>query len=198
MLPYDVIQSGEIFVTHGVIIYSVFLFFNLTFLLLFAVALRSYKKRYQGLLVEKEWLLFCLFPLSQCFSIWAWFYSYNSFNTLEHFGIIVFLLVIFLAADIALIYMLRLTSARAELKVKNEMLEDQIRSQGNYYDQLADTYANIRRMRHDIDNHLYTIKALLDRGNTGDAAEYAERIIAEDRISVRFADCRNTVVASYL
>ena len=198
MLPYDLIQSGEIFQQHGTAVYSIYLFFNLTFITLVTAILRSIKKRYQGLLIEKEWLLFSIFPLSQCFAIWAFFYTFTKMNTLGNFRIIFAMLLTFVLADIALVYMIRTASSRAELKVQNQMLEEQIKSQSNYYDQLASTYGSIRRMRHDIDNHLYTIRALLDRGNTNDAKEYADKIIADDQTNIHFSDCRNTVIASYL
>ena len=101
-------------------------------------------------------------------------------------------------ADIALLYMFYRTASNAELRARSEMLEDQIKSQGSYYNQLVSTYTDIRRMRHDIDNHLYTIRALVDSGNTKDAVEYADKVIEEDQIHILFPDCRNTVAASYL
>ncbi len=41
MLSYESIQSGEIFRTNGVAVYSVYLFFNMTFLAFFTAVLRS-------------------------------------------------------------------------------------------------------------------------------------------------------------
>ncbi len=69
MLPYDLVQSGEIFRTDGAAVYSAYLFFNFTILAFPTAVLRSIKHRYKGLLVEKEWLLFSIFPFSQCFSV---------------------------------------------------------------------------------------------------------------------------------
>ncbi len=111
---------------------------------------------------------------------------------------IILMIFVFFLADLALIYMIRISASRAELKIRSEMLEEQVRSQGNYYDQLASTYAGMRRMRHDIDNHLYTIRALIDNGRTEDAVSYADKVIEEDHAQVHLSDCRNTVVSSYL
>ena len=54
-------------------------------------------------------------------------------------------------------------------------------------------------MRHDIDNHLYTIKSLLEDGKNEDAAEYAEQLYQSDVFRARsFPGCENTVAASFL
>ena len=198
MLPYDLVQSGEIFETNGAAIYSAYLFFNFTILAFLTAVMRSIKHRYKGLLVEKEWLLFSIFPFSQCFSVWGWISSYDQYNSVRKMNYIILMIFVFFLADLALIYMIRISAARAELKIRSEMLEEQVRSQGNYYDQLASTYAGMRRMRHDIDNHLYTIRALIDNGRTEDAVSYADKVIEEDHVQVHFSDCRNTVVSSYL
>ena len=198
MLPYDLVQSGEIFRTDGAAVYSAYLFFNFTILAFLTAILRSIKHRYKGLLVEKEWLLFSIFPFSQCFSIWGWISSYNQYNSVRKMNFIILMIFVFFMADLALIYMIRAASSRAELRIRSEMLEEQVRSQGNYYDQLASTYAGMRRMRHDIDNHLYTIRALIDNGETEDAVSYADKIIEEDHAHMHFSGCRNTVVSSYL
>lgn len=197
MLPKEQIISGEIFRTNGAFVYSVYLFLNFNFLAATALSLRAYKRKNIGLLENRQWFLFLLFPLSQLLSIYIWVpsYTYISEKTPSH---IIFMICVDIIADIALLYMFYRTASNAELRTRSEMLEDQIKSQESYYNQLVSTYTDIRRMRHDIDNHLYTIRALVDSGNTKDAVEYADKVIEEDQIHIFFPDCRNTVAASYL
>ena len=197
MLPKEQILSGEIFRNNGTFVYSVYLFLNFIFLTAVALSLRRYKRKNIGLLENRQWVLFLLFPLSQLLSIYIWLpsYLYISEKTPSH---IIFMICADIIADIALLYMFYRTASNAELRARSEMLEDQIKSQESYYNQLVSTYTDIRRMRHDIDNHLYTIRALVDSGNTKDAVEYADKVIEEDHIHILFPDCRNTVAASYL
>lgn len=198
MLPQDMVISGEIFEKYGAAVYSVYLFFNMTFLALTAAGLRAYKRRYQGLLSEREWLLFVIFPFSQCILLWCWSSSYMEFNTFVNAKYVLAAIAAALSADAALIYMIRTSASATELRIRSEMLEDQIRSQENYYSDLASTYSEIRKMRHDIDNHIFAIKALLDNGKTELVSEYIGKISERQLPEVRLADCRNTVVASYL
>ena len=197
ILPKEQIISGEISRTNGAFVYSVYLFLNFNFLTATAFSLRAYKQKNIGLLENRQWFLFLLFPLSQLLSIYIWLpsYIYISEKTPGH---IIFMICVDIIADIALLYMFYRTASNAELRTRSEMLEDQIKSQDSYYTHLVSTYADIRRMRHDIDNHLYTIRALVDSGNTKDAVEYADKVIEEDQVHILFPDCRNTVAASYL
>jgi sensor histidine kinase regulating citrate/malate metabolism len=129
--------------------------------------------------------------------LFVWFNQYaasGSYDTRKAIAMVV----IDLLADAALLYTIRMTANNTELRIRSEMLEDQIHSQGNYYHHLASTYADIRKMRHDIDNHIYAMEGLLDRGDFQDAKDYIHRLSEQDKAAVPFADCRNTVIASYL
>ena len=196
-MPYDMVMSGELFEKYAVPVYSLFTLSNLTVISAFTAALMAYKRRYQGLVVEKQWFLFILFPASQAFSLFVWFRQFMAYGNYDP-RMVVAMLVIDLLADAALIYTIRMTASSTELRIRSEMLEDQVRSQGNYYNHLASTYADIRKMRHDIDNHIYAVEGLLERNDIQDAKEYIRRLHEQDRAEIPFADCRNTVVASYL
>ena len=66
---------------------------------------------------------------------------------------------------------------RAELRASNALLLKQVDAEKEHYAALTEQYEAMRRMRHDIANHLYTIQALLDNGDTKHAAEYAKEIL---------------------
>jgi sensor histidine kinase regulating citrate/malate metabolism len=82
--------------------------------------------------------------------------------------------------------------------VRNELLEHQMSDQEAYYRGLTASYEEIRKMRHDIDNHLYTMQALIGDGKVSQASDYMKQIIKEDRSALAFPSCGNTVIASYL
>ena len=79
-------------------------------------------------------------------------------------------------------------SQRAELKLSNEMLSEQIESEKTHYAALVDQYETARSLRHDIANHMYTIQALLSSGDTEQAAKYAAEIIPRHTFSSTKAD----------
>ncbi len=196
-LNYDMVMSAELFEKYAFPVYSLFTLLNLTIISAFTAILMAVKRRTKGLVIEKQWFMFILFPASQAFSLYVWFNQFMQAGSYDvRKGIA--MLVIDLLADAALIYTIRMTASNTELRIRSEMLEDQVHSQGNYYSHLASTYADIRKMRHDIDNHIYAVEGLLERGEIQDAKEYIHKLSEQDRVEVPFADCRNTVIASYL
>ena len=66
--------------------------------------------------------------------------------------------------------------AAADLRAEKRALEQTISDQGAYYAAVAAHYEQVRRLRHDLDNHLYTIRILLDDGKTAEAAQYAAEL----------------------
>ena len=79
------------------------------------------------------------------------------------------------------------------------MLEQQAASQKEQYAALAEHYDEMRRLRHDIDNHLYTIRSLLADGKLSDASQYADALSGSfSALSPGLELCENTVAASYL
>ena len=198
LVPYDMLMSGELFARYDVAVYSVYLLLNFTFLSLITVSLRAYKQKYRGLLIEKQWFLFFLFPLSQTIAMVGWWPAYLQFNTLGSPYKVLMMTILNLLADVALIYVIWKTAANTELRIRSEMLEEQVRSQENYYDQLASTYTDIRKMRHDIDNHIYAIQALLDNNDAENASAYIQNIQEKNNTAPLLADCRNTVISAFL
>ena len=196
-IPYEMAMNGELFKLYAVPVYSIFVLVNLTVISLFTAVLIAYKRRYRGLVVEKQWFMFILFPASQVYSLFVWFNQYAAYGNYDTRKAIA-MVVIDLLADAALIYTIRLTASNTELRIRSEMLEEQVHSQENYYNHIASTYADMRKMRHDIDNHFYAMEGLLERGEIQDARDYIHKLGEQDKTDVSFSECRNTVVASYL
>ena len=196
-LPHDAIFSGEVFEKYAVPVYSLYVFLVFIAMSFVVVLLRAFKQKYRGLLMEKMWFLFLLFPASQVLTMYVWLPSFVNMdpgNYVKEIAVIV----LDILADISLAYMMYQTARSTELRIRSEMLEEQISSQGNYYTQLASTYTDIRKMRHDIDNHILAIQSLLDTGEVDSASRYVHDLSVKKVPEVRLSDCRNTVIASYL
>ena len=68
----------------------------------------------------------------------------------------------------------------------------------SFMDKRTASYEEIRKMRHDIDNHVYTMRAMMDAGRTEEAAVYVRELASQDPAKKTFASCANMVAASYL
>ncbi|MCR5006138.1 MAG: GHKL domain-containing protein [Clostridiales bacterium] len=196
ILPRDAAVSGELYHIDPIALYSVYLFLNMVVLSIMVVVFRYLHKRYRETENAKQWLLFPIFPISQLAALlnFAAIYIQKEFLL---WGLIT-TIAVFVLADIALIAFIRMTAKNAKLQMRTELLEEQISFQKDYYKQLADSYENVRKMRHDIDNHLYTIQALLASGEIRGAEEYKKQVTGLADLSEGFEQCQNKVVASYL
>lgn len=58
----------------------------------------------------------------------------------------------------------------------NKLLEKQIQTQINYYEDRERTYAEIRRFKHDYINHINCIRSMLKAERYGEISEYLENI----------------------
>jgi len=181
-----------------ILLYMIYLFVHFSLLAGLVLFFRRLQKRHRGENITRASALFFLFPISQYVSCATWFDKTPPYVKVS----IPFLcasVILFLAADIGLLVALIRTSRAAELAARNKVLQEQLVSEKAHYALLASQYADIRRMRHDIDNHLYTIRALLSDQKNEDAARYAEQVCTAEQLSPHsLPGCKNSVVSSYL
>lgn len=180
--------------------YAAYLFTNALLLAVLVVISRNLKKQYRSELDSRVYLLFLLFPISQYCSMAGWFTPVDGEELLvSRPTILLFSLFLFVLADVLLALAFRSSLRAVALQTRNSILEQQVAAEQEHYYALAANYDDIRHMRHDIDNHLYTIRALLDDGKTEDAALYASQLSASDLFSPHtLAGCDNPVAASFL
>lgn len=160
--------------------------------------LTLFMNRYKNPLHFREWMMYLLFPLSQYMLMFGWL-QFCKFNLTPEYARFTLIAILFcLAADIALFVAFRDTAQRIELKAKNELLSSQLDRQLKHYSAITAQYENIRRMRHDIAKHLYTMQALLQSGRYQDASAYSGEVAGSVHVSDRLGVCENPVVDAYL
>jgi hypothetical protein len=154
--------------------------------------------RYRSSLSTKEWLLYTVFPCSQVVLVAAWYGSIINGENSTTFPTQLAALLVCVAADLGMYYAVRGMAQRAELRTENAMLEKQIDSQKEHYSALTEQYENIRRMRHDIDNHLYTMQILLQNGQTAEAEAYISELQPGSGYKSSLGRCENPVADAFL
>ncbi len=192
------LPADEISFSNQLTLNLIYLFIHVVLLTAMVVCVRYIQKRSRGEVFNRQIFLFLLFPISQYFAFAGWFIQEPPYiNVGAGFAFTGVLL--FLAADVGLYFAMSAVSRTTALRVQNELLQTQVVAEQEHYASLAENYEDIRRMRHDIDNHLYTIRALLTDGNVEEASRYADEIYRSELFAVhQFSGCENTVVASFL
>ena len=102
------------------------------------------------------------------------------------------------AADALLFTAIRGMAQRSELKARNDLLARQIDRQNEHYAALTAQYENLRRIRHDISSHLYTMQLLLQEGQYDEAAAYSAEVTEACRFRSDLGACENPVVGAFL
>ena len=181
-----------------IFIYLLFLFLSLFFLSAIVLISRAIRRRGNPGELSRASFLFMLFPISQYAAFSGWFSPITT-ETMTIPPSLLLVLGLEILADVGLVYALLATARSGELRAQNRLLQSQVTAQQEYYANLTEHYRDVRRMRHDIDNHLYTIQALLEDGKTDDAARYAGQLHeAQQSAKPTLAGCENSVVASFL
>jgi len=197
MLPRNLAAPGILMQQYPIQMYSAFLFIDLVAQTVNVVFVRLLSKRMSVFTNKLHVILSLVFPINQFITLWLFFSAYINLDTNYQPWQFLPTVLIFILSDIALLFLFRLSEKNAKIQIRNEILEDEISNQTNFYEQLSDSYDNIRKIRHDIDNHMYTIQALLSSGQFEEAANYARKISAKNPLQA-FASCANIALASFL
>lgn len=183
--------------------YAAFLVTQAFYLLLLVRVFRFFQKKNNTSYSDRDGLYYVLLPINQFVLLSIWFYYYiftapeDSF-TVWKFIVVAVVIVFSVLTDVLLFRLIDRTAENARLRARNELMEEQIAMKAECSRLNAQTYSDMRRMRHDIANHLFTIHAMLQN----DEKEAAQRYVAEleKTAAVRslLSDCQNTAVDAYL
>lgn len=78
----------------------------------------------------------------------------------------------FLFINLALFYFLKRYTEQMQKEQERKLLKQQLHYQEDHYQQLISSGENVRRIRHDMKNHLQTISLLYEEGRTSELQEY--------------------------
>ena len=196
MVPRDAALSGALQNENPIAVYASYLFVNAVLLTIVVVLMKVFGKDMRYDKANKLWLFYPVFPICQIITVSIFVTSYSNGSSILQRALVV--IILYVLSDIVLYFTILTASKNSMLKARTAMMEDQIAAQETYYKELTDSYENNRKIRHDIDNHLYTIQALLADGKHDEAKLYAQQVTEAGSNKGLFINCRNTVVASYL
>lgn len=175
------VESGVY--AHQAIWYGIYLFCQALLLSALVFAGRTLMRRREG--ASGGTLLFLLFPFSQLLLLAGLFRPVSTGQLPLVPAALLLALLLCVLADLGLAAAMVVVSRRAALEGRSRALQAQIREQGAYYARLAASHEQIRRLRHDLDNHLYTVRILIEDGKTEEAARYARELAAAQKVALQ-------------
>ena len=159
-------------------LYSVIIATEIMALSIFAFLYFRLPKNSERRVQEREWAVMMVVFYSQWISLLGWIrYATvaSRVSSLKEDTALTLVIVVTLAllADYLFFKSMKRTVAAARLEVENAALSRQVTAQEKYYTGLEKQFTAIRQIRHDISNHLYTIRSLLSEGKHEEAERYA-------------------------
>lgn len=169
-------------------------------ILLYIVYLLLHKKSTDNMdrLSVKQYWFFLFFPVSQIILLLGWFFSFGEHPSQTNLLILTVSALICIIADVAWLRELSRIADSARLQAENDLLGQQVEAQREYYEMLSANYTDMAMLRHDIANHIYTIRVLLQDGKSEEAISYAERLEQSRAAKTILSTCKNSVVHSFL
>ena len=83
------------------------------------------------------------------------------------------------------------------ISIQQDMERKNLKLQKTYYEELEQNQSHIRKLRHDMNNHLGVIHSLFLSGNMGEAEQYLKEIEAQVTVRNRVF-CKNSIVNAVL
>ena len=149
-------------------------------------------------LPARQYWFFLFFPVSQFALLTGYVFSIAENISTRTSLLVLACTVVCFAADFIWFREIRRLSDNARLKAENDLLGEQIEAQREYYKTLTANYADMAALRHDIANHMFTIRALLLDGKSDEAMQYAARLEQSPAAQSILSACKNSVVHSFL
>ena len=149
-------------------------------------------------LPARQYWFFLFFPVSQFVLLTGYVFSIAENISTRTSLLVLGCTVVCFAADFIWFREIRRLSDNARLKAENDLLGRQIEAQREYYKTLTANYADMAALRHDIANHMFTVRALLLDGKSDEAMQYAARLEQSPAAQSILSACKNSVVHSFL
>lgn len=195
--------NAEMQTNHPHFFYNSYLLILAILLTVYVLVVNSFQQKYKDLLRPMDRLAMAFFLFGQIVMffgllrlVWTNLFFHEKVDTPTQ--LVLFSLILCVLSDILLIWMLIRSARASRTEMENVMLTRQIEEEKKYYTSLNAQYETIRRMRHDISNHIYTVEALLSEQKIEEAEEYTERLSEENRKLTLSKFCEHPVVDSFL
>ena len=143
------------------------------------------------------WLLYPLFPLCQ-YALIDRYVPAAADTALRQVLYLSLATAICVAADVTLAFGVRSIQRSAALRTRFRALRQQIDAQSVYYRQVTGYYEQLRRIRHDVRNHAYTMQLLLKEQDADRIRLYCEELRKSNRIDMLEPVCAHPIADLFL
>ena len=177
--------------------YCVYIMGYAVMMVILCMAVKHLDTKYAYYLRPFEFMMMSAFLISQYILTVGWAVAVSDISA-QKTTFLLIAVVFGVLSDVGLFITMVRISQRSKLGVENAMLRQQIDAQKEYYSTIVRQSDSIRRMRHDIANHLITINALLDDGQNEQARQYTHDLQQTGVYQSSLGKCLNISADAFL
>lgn len=174
-------------------LYSVYLFINISLLSITA----SFLNKSKGAFGSTPNIFVTIAFFLEMSMLYFWIRSVSLSDSVDT-AVVLLVISICLLGNSAMFYAVKALQDRYRLEAENKWLESSLSAQDGYYRALAEQYESIRKMRHDISNHMFTVNILLEDGKIDKATAYIKELESGQANSYYLDNCHNHVLDAFL
>lgn len=174
-------------------LYSVYLFINISLLSITA----SFLNKSKGTFGSTPNIFATIAFFLEMNMLYFWIRSVSIAESVDT-AVVLLVISICLLGNAAMFYASKTLQDRYRLEIENKWLETALSSQDGYYRALTEQYESIRKMRHDISNHMFTVNILLEDGKIDEASKYIKELEDDQSNSYYLDNCYNHVLNAFL
>lgn len=117
-------------------------------------------------------------PLSQLVPLWFILFLWQRSGQPVHWGGPVLIVLLGVFADLLLLQLFRRLRDTQEMQKQALVLESELSARKRYLEQLDEASLQLRRIRHDMNNHFQTLGYLIGAGALDEAGRYVDELIS--------------------
>lgn len=122
---------------------------------------------------------FLCFPLSQYILMFTAMWVIDSSRQEWLVPMSLICVAVCVAGNFALFYALRETEKKVRRDAEDDQLAKALEIQYAHYQAITSQYEAMRRVRHDIANHIFTVRALLEKNQREQAKQYSKEVVED-------------------
>lgn len=185
-------------IQHQIVAYMLYVFSVAVLLTIFVLIVRRIRRNSTKFIGTHEAVIFSALLLVE-FVILVLIFKIACENlSTKLFVLLIAITLALTVADFAVFFSVASIAKRQAESARADMLEQMVQSQTEYYAALTEQQESIRAMRHDIANHIFTMKLLLKENKDADVSEYLDDLQEKYRSHSKLGNCQNSVVDAFL
>lgn len=165
---------------------------NVTLFILVLILERVYDNNRETKINRAHWLAIFMIPVSSIMIVISAFISnYNSFSTIMNVGLL-------LGINVLVFYLYDVLIRYYNDKYEKGLLKQQNEAYANQFHLIKESSENIRMLRHDMKNHIYTMQYMLQNDKKQELLQYLNHTFEYIDVSTEYICSGNVEIDSML